>query len=54
VGLGLSIGSYDGHARIGVATDAGLVPDPEAVVAEIHQEIAVLRAIAAGGPREGI
>lgn len=54
VGLGLSIGSYDGNARIGVATDAGLVPDPETVVAEIHQEIAVLRGIAERDPRAGI
>jgi hypothetical protein len=54
VGLGLSIGSYDGHARIGVATDAGLVPDPETVVAEIHREIDALREIAAGDPRAGI
>jgi WS/DGAT/MGAT family acyltransferase len=54
VGLGLSIGSYDGHARIGVATDAGLVPDPETVVAEIHREIDALREIAAGAPRAGI
>lgn len=54
VGLGLSIGSYDGQARIGVATDAGLVPDPETVVAEIHREVEALRDIAAGTPRAGI
>lgn len=54
VGLGLSIGSYDGQARIGVATDARLVPDPETVVAEIHREIAALRDLADGAPRAGI
>jgi WS/DGAT/MGAT family acyltransferase len=43
VGLGLSICSYDGGVRLGVATDAGLVPDPQAVVDGIHEELAVLR-----------
>lgn len=38
LGMGLSILSYAGAVRIGVATDAGLVPDPEAVVAGTHQE----------------
>lgn len=51
VGLGLSICSYDGNARIGVATDAGLVPDPEAVVEAIGQELAALRQVVAGAPR---
>lgn len=50
VGLGLSICSYAGFARVGVATDAGLVPDPEAVVAAIHEEVEALRRLAAGEP----
>ena len=29
LGLGISILSYDGQVRMGVATDAGLVPDPD-------------------------
>jgi hypothetical protein len=29
LGLGVSILSYDGRVRMGVGTDAGLVPDPE-------------------------
>ena len=29
VGLGISIFSYAGHVRLGVASDAGLIPDPE-------------------------
>jgi hypothetical protein len=32
VGLGVSIFSYDGEVRIGVACDAGLVPDPDPIV----------------------
>jgi hypothetical protein len=47
VGLGLSICSYDGNVRLGVATDAGLVPDPQAVVDGIHEELEVLRGLAA-------
>jgi hypothetical protein len=54
VGLGLSICSYDGRARIGVVTDAGLVPDPERVVDAIHQEFEILREIAADASRAGI
>jgi diacylglycerol O-acyltransferase / wax synthase len=33
LGLGVSILSYAGEVCIGIATDAGLVPDPEAIVA---------------------
>jgi len=38
LGMGLSILSYAGEVRVGVATDAGLVPDPEEVVAGMHRE----------------
>lgn len=38
VGLGVSILSYDGTVRLGVGTDAGLVPDPQAIVAGFHEE----------------
>ncbi|HEX4964996.1 MAG TPA: wax ester/triacylglycerol synthase family O-acyltransferase [Thermoanaerobaculia bacterium] len=46
VGLGISIFSYAGHVRVGVGTDAGLVPDPGAVVAGFHEEYAELRRLA--------
>ncbi|HSS78639.1 MAG TPA: wax ester/triacylglycerol synthase family O-acyltransferase [Thermoanaerobaculia bacterium] len=46
VGLGISIFSYAGHVRLGVGTDAGLIPDPEAVVAGFHEEYAELRRLA--------
>jgi len=46
VGLGISIFSYAGHVRVGVGTDAGLVPDPEAVVAGFHDEYEELRRLA--------
>ena len=38
VGLGISILSYNGTVRLGVGTDAGLVPDPQAIVAGFQEE----------------
>jgi WS/DGAT/MGAT family acyltransferase len=43
VGLGVSLLSYAGGIRLGVATDAGLVPDPDRVVAGFCQELAAYR-----------
>jgi WS/DGAT/MGAT family acyltransferase len=48
VGLGVSICSYDGHVRLGVGTDAGLVPDPELVVSGFHDEWDAMCKLAAG------
>jgi WS/DGAT/MGAT family acyltransferase len=42
MGLGISILSYAGEVMLGVATDAGLVPDPEAIVEGFHQELVEL------------
>jgi hypothetical protein len=39
VGLGISIFSYAGTLRIGVASDAHLVPDPERLVEAFHREL---------------
>lgn len=48
VGLGISIISYNGQVWLGVATDAGLVPDPEHIIAAFDDEWAALQtAIAA-------
>jgi diacylglycerol O-acyltransferase / wax synthase len=44
VGLGISIFSYAGHVRLGLASDTGLVPDPERIIQGFHQELAELRA----------
>ena len=46
VGLGLSILSYAGNAYVGIATDAGLMPDPEAIVDQYHAELADLLRLA--------
>ena len=39
LGIGISILSYAGSVMVGVNTDAGLIPDPEAVVSAFHDEI---------------
>lgn len=38
LGLGVSIMSYNGQVLMGVATDEGLVPDPETIVTAFHEE----------------
>ena len=48
LGLGVSILSYDGHVRMGVGTDAGLVPDPQRIIDGFHAEF---DALASGTPR---
>lgn len=53
LGMGLSILSYAGDVRIGVATDAGLVPDPEAVVAGMHREFHIMLRLADEVVRRG-
>jgi diacylglycerol O-acyltransferase len=47
IGLGLSIISYAGNVYIGIATDAGLMPDPQAIVDAYHAELADLLRLAA-------
>jgi len=42
VGLGVSVLSYAGTVRIGIAADAERVPDPDALVAAFHQALAEL------------
>lgn len=46
LGLGISILSYDGGVRLGIATDAGLVPDPERIVQNFEVEFEAVRAAA--------
>jgi len=42
LGLGVSILSYAGNVTLGVATDAGLVPDPDQIIAGFHEEFELL------------
>ncbi|MBK7218524.1 MAG: wax ester/triacylglycerol synthase family O-acyltransferase [Candidatus Promineofilum sp.] len=46
LGVGVSILSYAGNVHLGIATDAGLVPDPERVLVGVHAELARLKALA--------
>jgi diacylglycerol O-acyltransferase len=46
VGLGVSIFSYAGKVTVGVSVDAGLVPDPHALVSAFHAELRALAAMA--------
>jgi WS/DGAT/MGAT family acyltransferase len=48
-GVGVSIFSYAGGLTVGFQVDAGLVPDPERIVAGFEHEMAVLGALP--GPR---
>jgi WS/DGAT/MGAT family acyltransferase len=44
LGLGVSIISYAGQVRLGVATDSGLVPDPESIIEAFQEEVTVMMA----------
>lgn len=46
LGLGISIASYNGQVRLGVTTDAALVPDPSEIVRAFHQELDHLESLA--------
>ena len=45
VGLGISILSYAGEVRLGLASDAGLVPDPERIADGFGDEFEALMAL---------
>lgn len=42
LGIGVSILSYNNEVLLGVATDQGLIPDPDRIVALFHEEINAL------------
>jgi WS/DGAT/MGAT family acyltransferase len=48
VGLGFAICSYNGRIRVGIGTDAGLVPEPVRIVEEFHAEIEEMQRRAGG------
>ena len=47
LGIGISIISYAGGVLLGIATDAGLVPDPERIVEAFKLEFEAMRSAAA-------
>jgi diacylglycerol O-acyltransferase / wax synthase len=42
LGLGVSILSYHGNVRLGIAVDSGLVPNPGMIVTHFHEELEAL------------
>lgn len=46
LGVGISILSYAGNVYLGIATDAGLVPDPELVLDGIYAELDRMKVLA--------
>jgi len=46
VGVGASIVSYNGVVRLGMATDAGLVPDPDTIVGLFLSEYEAMKSLA--------
>ncbi|MGH9379391.1 MAG: wax ester/triacylglycerol synthase family O-acyltransferase [Thermoanaerobaculia bacterium] len=46
LGLGASIMSYNDHVRMGLGTDASLIPDPQRIVDGFHAEIEALLRLA--------
>jgi WS/DGAT/MGAT family acyltransferase len=46
LGMGISILSYAGNVYLGLATDAALVPDPEAIIERFYEEHGRLLALA--------
>jgi hypothetical protein len=50
MGLGISIFSYAGTVTIGIIADAGLVPDPDALVADVDAELLALTSNAGREP----
>jgi hypothetical protein len=45
LGLGISIVSYNGEIMAGVNTDAGLVPDPQRIIAYYEEELLALSSL---------
>ncbi|NHZ73244.1 MAG: wax ester/triacylglycerol synthase family O-acyltransferase [Nitrospirae bacterium] len=46
LGMGIAIASYAGQVQVGIATDEGLVSDPEAIVAGFHEEFSAMLELA--------
>jgi hypothetical protein len=44
--MGISILSYAGNVYLGLATDAALIPDPEAIIEHFYEEHGRLLALA--------
>lgn len=54
LGLGVSIISYNGGVFVGVATDAGLVPDPDRVIEAFYADFEQMLALVAPQPDSAV
>jgi hypothetical protein len=52
VGLGVSIFSYDGAVRLGIACDAGLIPEPDTIIDGFQREFDRLADDLLSGPED--
>ncbi|HUA45200.1 MAG TPA: wax ester/triacylglycerol synthase family O-acyltransferase [Solirubrobacteraceae bacterium] len=46
IGMGINIFSYDGGVTVGLQVDAGLIPDPDTIIADYEREVDTLRKLA--------
>jgi diacylglycerol O-acyltransferase / wax synthase len=46
IGMGISIFSYNGGVTVGLQVDAGLIPDPDTIIAAHERELDTLRTLA--------
>ncbi len=52
IGMGMSIFSYNGGVTVGFQVDAGLVPDPETIIADYERELGALQQRTIGQPEK--
>jgi WS/DGAT/MGAT family acyltransferase len=46
IGMGINIFSYNGGVTVGLQVDAGLIPDPDTIIADYEREVHALRKLA--------
>jgi len=46
IGMGIDMTSYNGGVVVSLQVDAGLIPDPETIIADYEREIDTLRRLA--------
>ena len=46
IGMGINIFSYNGGVTVGLQVDAGLIPDPDTIIADYEREVDTLRKLA--------
>jgi WS/DGAT/MGAT family acyltransferase len=52
IGMGINIFSYNGAVTVGLQVDAGLIPDPDTIIADYEREVDELRKLASRRRRQ--